>query len=146
MLPPGTVTTHTVFCLRTPLPRETQQFLCGVFNSFVVNYLVRLRVTTHVTTAIVERLPIPRFDEVPDAVEVVEIVRRLGKVRLKADATTADVASGFSRTSALARLNAIVADWYQLTEAEFRHVLGTFPLVPGEEREAALREFQKRRV
>src|SRR5262249_55831982 len=58
MLPPGTVSTHTVFCLRTPLPLGAQRFLCGMFNSLLVNFLVRLRVTTHVTTAIVERLPV----------------------------------------------------------------------------------------
>ena len=62
MLPAGCVSTHTVFCLRTPLPSPAQHFLCGLFNSFVVNYLVRLRVTTHVTTATVERLPIPTRD------------------------------------------------------------------------------------
>ena len=59
ILPAGCVSTHTVFCLRTPLPLRDQHFLCGLFNSFVVNYLVRLRVTTHVTTATVEQLPIP---------------------------------------------------------------------------------------
>jgi hypothetical protein len=109
-----------------------------------------------VTTAIVERLPIPRFDEVTDAPEIARIAAALGNVRRKADATAfhdvrlkADatlVASGFSRTSSLARLNALAAHVYQLTEAEFRHVLGTFPLVPLEEREAALGEFQNRRV
>jgi hypothetical protein len=55
LLPGGCVSTHTVFCLRTPLALPAQYFLCGVFNSLVVNYLVRLRVTTHVTTATVER-------------------------------------------------------------------------------------------
>ena len=30
-----------------------------MFNSLVVNFLVRQRVSTHVTTAIVEQLPIP---------------------------------------------------------------------------------------
>ena len=59
VLPAGCVSTHTVFCLRTPLPPRDQHFLCGLFNSFVVNYLVRLRVTTHVTTAAVEQLPDP---------------------------------------------------------------------------------------
>ena len=59
ILPADCVSTHTVFCLRTPLPLAAQYFLCGLFNSFVVNYLVRMRVTTHVTTATVERLPIP---------------------------------------------------------------------------------------
>jgi hypothetical protein len=146
MLPPETATTHTVFCLRTPLSRDAQHFLCGLFNSFVVNYLVRLRVTMHVTTAIVERLPIPRLDEVPEADEIVRIATALNHVRLKSDATKAHVASGFSRTDGLARLNARVAGWYQLTEEEFRHVLGTFPLVPIEEREAAFRRFQNRRV
>jgi hypothetical protein len=147
LLPPGTVTTHTVFCLRTALPRDAQHFLCALFNSLVVNYLVRLRVATHVTTAIVERLPIPRFDDAPDAAEIAGIGKALGgedKVRLKADST--DGVSGFSRTSALARLNALVADLYQLNEGEFSHVLATFPLVPLEVREAALQEFQKRRV
>src|SRR5262249_48601932 len=43
VLPRGCVSTHTVFCLRTPLPLITQYFVCGLFNSFVVNYLVRLR-------------------------------------------------------------------------------------------------------
>jgi hypothetical protein len=157
LLPPGVATTHTVFCLRTLFPLGAQRFLCGLFNSFVVNYLVRLRVTTHVTTAIVERLPIPTLDAVAGFSEVVEIAEALGRVRLKPDATNPTVGSGFSRTKgtvasdfsrtdALARLNALVAGMYQLTEAEFRHVLGTFPLVAGAERDAALREFQKRRV
>ena len=144
LLPPDTATTHTVFCLRTQVARDAQHFLCGLFNSFVVNYLVRLRVTTHVTTAIVERLPIPTLDEAADAAEIIRIAARLGGIRLKADAT--DVASGFSRTLALARLNALVADVYQLEEQEFAHILDTFPLVPVAERDAALGEFQKRRV
>jgi len=54
--------------------------------------------------------------------------------------------SGFSRTTLFARLNALVAGCYQLTTQEFEHVLGTFPLVPSADRNAALREFQKRRV
>ena len=56
------------------------------------------------------------------------------------------VVSGFSRTTLLARLNALVAGFYQLTGAEFEYILGTFPLVPSADRNAALREFQKRRV
>jgi hypothetical protein len=39
-----------------------------------------------------------------------------------------------------------VAELYQLDEREFAHILATFPLVPMAERDAALREFQKRRV
>ncbi len=45
VLPPRCVSIHTVFCLRTQLPSRAQHLLCGLFNSLVVNYLVRLRVT-----------------------------------------------------------------------------------------------------
>src|SRR5204862_7402503 len=77
ILPADCVSTHTVFCLRSKLPIVLQHFLCGLFNSFVVNYLVRLRVTTHVTTAIVERLPIPRREDAPRAFREIAAVARV---------------------------------------------------------------------
>ena len=130
VLPPRCASTHTVFCLRTPLPLQAQHFLCGVFNSLVVNYLARLRVTTHVTTAIVERLPLPRPEDAPAAFrDIAASARRL--------ASQAD-------PSSLARLNARVAELYQLSSQEFEHILGTFPLVSRDERDRALREFQRR--
>ena len=127
IIPANVLTTHTIFCLREPLDEERQWFLCGVFNSYVVNYLVRLRVTTHVTTATVERLPIPRRDDGPRAFrEIAAFARRL--------AHHAD-------PMAFARLQALVAALYQLSAAEFGHVLGTFPLIPREERDAAMRHY-----
>jgi Eco57I restriction-modification methylase len=127
VLPAGCVSIHTVFCLRTPLSMNDQHFLCGLFNSFVVNYLVRPRVTTHVTTAIVESLPIPTRDHAPGACrEIAALGRSLAR---KAD------------PDAHARLQARVAQLYQLSRSEFAHALSTFPLVPREERDAALRVF-----
>ena len=104
--------------------------MCGLFNSFVVNYLVRLRVSTHVTTAIVERLPIPAHDYRPGALDEVAAIARLLSRRSDADA--------------FARLNALVAEIYQLTHDEFAHVLGTFPLVPREDRDRAMAMFVSR--
>jgi hypothetical protein len=127
VLPSRCVSTHTVFCLRTPLPSRAQHLLCGLFNSFVVNYLVRLRVTTHVTTGVVEQLPIPTAGVAPAACREIATLARL-LVRRR------DV-------SALARLNARVAELYQLSGAEFEHILSTFPLIPRDERDAALHEF-----
>jgi hypothetical protein len=40
-----------------------------------------------------------------------------------------------------ARLNAIVAKLYQLSEDEFAHVLHTFPLIAKDERDRAMSEF-----
>jgi hypothetical protein len=127
ILPPGCVSTHTVFCLRTKLALRDQLFLCGLFNSLVVNYLVRLRVTTHVTTATVEQLPIPTTEAAPAAAREIASLARL-------------LARGHHPT-AFARLNALVAELYQLTGDEFEHILKTFPLIPASERQAAL--FQR---
>jgi Eco57I restriction-modification methylase len=129
LLPPGTVSTHTVFCLRTALPIAAQRFLCGMFNSLVVNYLVRLRVTTHVTTAIVERLPIPRED---DAGALYDEIGSMARALSRRDDSALE-----------ARLNAVVATLYQLTPEEFRRVLRTFPLIPEEERDDAMTEFAR---
>jgi hypothetical protein len=116
-----------VFCLRTPLPIGAQYFLCGLFNSFVLNYLVRLRVNTHVTTAIVERLPVPTLDMAPAAFREIAGLSRLLARR--------------PNPAALARLNGRVATLYRLTHNELAHILDTFPLIPRADRDGALAAF-----
>jgi hypothetical protein len=129
MLPGGCVSTHTLFCLKTPLPLSDHYLLCGLFNSFVLNFLVRLRVSTHVTTAIVERLPVPVRDHAPHtAREIAALARALSR---RPDGV------------AHARLQARVAALYQLTREEFAYLLSTFPLVPEEVRRAALEAFDR---
>src|SRR5207244_13090639 len=125
--PPHCASTHTVFCLRTPLRSEAQHLLSGLFNSLVVNYLVRLRVTTHVTTAVVEGLPIPPRDRAPGACREIAALARLLSRR--------------DDSKAFARLQALVAGLYQLSAAEFDHILSTFPLIPGQIREASRQAF-----
>jgi Eco57I restriction-modification methylase/N-6 DNA Methylase len=127
ILPRQCVSTHTVFCLRTPVPLAAQWCLCGLFNSFVVNYLVRMRVTTHVTTSTVERLPLPRQADSPRAFREIAAIARL--LSRRDDAVAA------------ARLQAMVASLYQLSAGEFAHVLGTFPLVPKDERDRVYEAF-----
>ncbi len=129
LLPAGCVSTHTLFCLRNHVSRSAQLYLCGLFNSLVVNYLVRMRVTTHVTTATVERLPIPPPGCSPSAeAEIVDIAARLSR--------------GFD-LEAWVRLQTRVAALYRLTTAEFMHVLSTFPLMGKERREACVISWSK---
>jgi len=131
VLPPGTVTTHTVFCVKTPLDEDGHHVLCGLFNSYVANYLVRRRVSTHVTVAIVERLPLPVVSRAtPDFSAMLVLARRLA-------VTPGDA-------QAAASLQALAARLYGLTAAEFEHVLTTFPLIEREDRERALRFFVDR--
>jgi hypothetical protein len=129
IIPASCVSTHTVFCLRTPLGMRAQQFLCGLFNSLVVNYLARLWVTTHVTTGIVERLPAPRADQAGSALARIAAIARLLARRWDA--------------AAFAELNARVAALYRLSSDDFAHVLETFPLIDAGERDAMFRRFRQ---
>jgi hypothetical protein len=124
IIPARVITTHTLFCLKGSVERVLHQFLCGVFNSFVANYLVRMRVGLHVTVSIIERLPVPvlPFDD-PHFRAIADLATRLA---LPAPAPQTGAA-----------LQARVARLYGLSPGDFRHVLATFPLVPAEEREAA---------
>jgi hypothetical protein len=128
MVPAHVVTTHTLFCLKGDVDPDHQLFLCGVFNSFIANYLIRMRVGTHVNVSIVEQLPVPRppLDSLS--------FRRILRLAHRVVATPTDI-------EASAKLQAAVAHLYQLNAREFHHVLETFPLVPEAEREYATQCF-----
>ena len=131
IVPARAVTTHTLFCLREPLPLSRQRLLCALLNSFVANYLVRLRVHTHVTASIMARLPVPLLREGDPRA-----------IRLAALAATLSEAS--SRVEAMpeyAELQALAGRAYGLSREEFGHVVGTFPLIPFEVREATVAQF-----
>ena len=122
------VTTHTLFCLKGGINYDMQLFLCAILNSFVANYLVRMRVGTHVTVAIMERLPVPRPAADSSAFRrIVALTRRV----------MATPANGLTAP----RLQATVAHLYELSSSNFQHVLDTLPLVPLNERRAAMECF-----
>jgi len=127
IVPAGVVTTHTIFCLRERLDEERQWFLCGVFNSYVANYCVRLRGGTHVPASAIQRLPVPFAVDTSRVKSIAALARRLGRAPAPADA---------------AQLHGGVARLYGLARDEFAHVLSTFPLVARIERDAALQAFE----
>ncbi len=132
IIPAAVVTTHTVFCLKEDLDEQAQHFLCGVFNSYVANFLVRMRVGTHVTAAIMARLPVPR-PPVSDPIfgQIAGLSRRLARA---------------DDPAARAQLQALVAALYGLSHGQLAHVLGTFPLAPSPERVRVLRLYQEQKV
>jgi hypothetical protein len=111
------------------MPLGKQYALCGLLNSLVVNFLVRLRVSTHVSTSIVERLPVPVGEDAPAAARTVAAIARLLARK--------------TETSAFARLNAIVARLYRLSTAEYEHIVESFPLLPSDLRQLCVAEYAK---
>ena len=130
MVPAGAVTTHTLFCLKTELPVAQQQVLCALLNSFVANFLIRLRVNTHVTASLMSRLPVPVVP--PDD-------PRFDRLNLLSHVLTS--AADVDAAVEYAELQAIAASLYGLSAQEFEHVLRTFPLIPQATRLAAYARF-----
>jgi hypothetical protein len=128
IVPRGVLTTHTLFCSREPLEPEVLLFLCGMLNSFVANYIVRLQVGTHVTASLMSRLPVPRPSRSTPAFS-----------RIAALADALRLAPG--NVGAHAELQASAARLYGLTAGQLQHVLDSFPLVGVEERAGVLRAF-----
>jgi hypothetical protein len=131
VLPARAVTTHTLFCLKTPLAEDAQHVLCSLMNSYVANYLIRLRVNTHVTVALVSRLPVPVVRPGDPWFE------RLSELSRALAGGTGPI----EEAGEYAELQSIAARLYGLTAADFEHVLGTFPLVAATTKERALRNL-----
>jgi hypothetical protein len=132
IVPAHAVTTHTVFCLKSPLAAPAQHVLCALLNSFVANYLIRFRVNIHVTASLVARLPVPLVVPEDPAFDLL-----LALVRALARAT-----GSVEEMPEYARLQASVARLYRLEASEFEHVLERFPLIPEGTRRATLDEFR----
>ena len=131
VIPPRAVTTHTLSCLKTAASADAQHVLCALLNSFVANYFVRLRVSTHVTAALMSRLPVPPVEPSDCAFGRLAFLARL----------LADGGGPVAQMPEHAELQALAARLYGLTEADFAHILSTFPLVPEKVRREALAAF-----
>lgn len=148
VIPPNTFAGHSLsvhfpFC-NTPekynqlvfAPSELL-FLISVMNSFVVDYVLRSRMTTNLSLYYLYQLPIPRLPQTDKTFKT--IVKRAAKlvcVSSEFDALAKDVGlrgsqDGITDDKERARLRAeldgLVAHLYGLSEDEFAHVLASFP-------------------
>ena len=129
--------------------RETM-CLCGLFNSIVVDFIIRHRVGLHATMSIVSELPIPRLKE--DDKYFSEIVQCVGKLicitsdydelkkqaKIKKGETDEKI-----REEITAQLNAYVAKIYGVNGKELQYILGLFHLISDSLKEKIVEEFNK---
>jgi hypothetical protein len=131
-LPAGVVSTHTVFCMKALVTRPRQYCLLALLNSLVVNYLVRQQVTTHVTTTVMARIPVPRpADQSRAFIELATLARALERTGLD------------GHDAAYVRLNTLVARLYGLTTEQYAHIVSSFPLLPDSLRAKSLLAYQQ---
>jgi hypothetical protein len=115
-------------------------YLSAVFNSFAIDWMIRQKITSHLNMFYVYQLPVPRA--IADDTKVAPIVDRAARLICTTpefDALAKEVGlkshkqgvtDAAQRAVLRAELDGLVAHLYGLTEAEFAHVLSTFPLVP----------------
>ncbi len=135
----------------------TQLYLCAVWNSFTLDWLLRKQVTTTINFFFVYQLPVPRLVEGHPAFDwLAELAARLVCTTPAFDALAAalglgDHAAGATdpeeRAALRAEIDGRVAHLYGLTEAEFTHVLfhegiTGFHRVPDGVREDALAAYR----
>ena len=114
--------------------------VAALLNSFAFDSIIRRKVTAHCNMFYVYQVPVPRLT-IDDRMfaPIVERAARLVCTTPEFDDLAQEVGledhrQGATRPAERARLRAeldgIIAHVYGLTEAEFAHILSTFPLVP----------------
>jgi hypothetical protein len=127
-------------------------FLVAIWNSFVLDYSLRHRVSANINFFYIYQLPIPRLKEGDKYFqEIVENAAKLICTTEEFDQLAKEVGIGShkngvteeaERMAIRAKLDAIVAHLYELTPTEFQHILSTFPLVPESVKTATLKAYQ----
>jgi len=132
-----------------------QLFLCAIWNSYPLDYLLRMKVTTTLNFFHIYQVPVPRLtEEDPPFAPIVERAARLVCTAPefndlareifggKATAKSVGVTEAVARAKLRAELDGLIAHLYGLTEDEFAHILTTFPLVPDPVKVAAHNAFR----
>jgi hypothetical protein len=129
-----------------------QLFISGVWNSFVLDWLLRTKVTTTLNYFYIYQLPVPRLTK--NDRNFNDIVQRAAKLICTTpefDELAQEVGLGShqqgvtdeaERAKLRAELDGMVAHLYGLTEDEFSYILTTFPIVNATVKEAALSAYR----
>src|SRR6266566_4557417 len=140
-------------CYEPTFPTKTLAYLCGVFNSFTLDYLLRFKVTAHVNMFYLYQLPVPRLTiDNPRYEAIATRVAQLVCVGTEFDEIRRELLGNVNshiatddkeRRQLQCEIDGLVAHLYGLTEKEFVHVLDTFPQVRQSIKNAALDAYHQ---
>ena len=134
------------------LQPDERLYVTSVFNSYVVDWFIRQSVTAHVSFFFVYNIPVLRLSASDPRLEpIVQRAARLTCTTPEFDDLAQSVGlQGYQdgatdpseRAQLRAELDGLVAHLDGLSEAEFTHILGTFPLVAEPVKVAALNAWR----
>ena len=117
-----------------------QTYLLGLWNSFVIDYIIRMRVTTTLNFFYILQLTAPQYN--PENQSHRAIVERAAQLTCTTEeyepfakalgikGLRCREISDRERSALRSEVDGLVAHLYGLTEDEFAHVLRQFPIVP----------------
>lgn len=142
----------TIDLNKSAISNSEMIFLCAVCNAFILDWLLRQKVTTTLNMFYIYQLPIPRLtkndrnfnDIVQRAAKLIcttpefdELAQEVGLLSHQQGLTDET-----ERAKLRAELDGMVAHLYGLTEDEFSYILTTFPIVNATVKEAALEAYR----
>ncbi len=152
IVPPNKFAGNTLIVSKPGLVTAELLLLVSILNSFICDFIIRQKVSQHCNIFYVNQLPIPRLTEGdPYFSEIVDRAAKLICTTPEFDELAAEVGLGShangvtdeaERAKFRADLDGMIAHLYGLTEAEFQHILSTFPIVPAETKQAALEAYR----
>ena len=126
--------------------------LCSIWNSFIYDYLLRLKVSVNINFFFIYGTQVPKLQ--PGDRFFAEIVERAAKLicttpefddlaqQVGLESHKNGVTDECDRAQLRAQLDGMIAHLYHLTESEFAHILSTFPIVPAATKQAAIEAYR----
>lgn len=150
ILPAGTFSGHSLNVAFAPEDSRVQLILLSFVNSFCFDYFLRQQVSANLTQFFIYQSPVPRLSAMDETAKpLLNRAARLTCTTPDFDVLAKTVGlkkhqpiDPTERAHLRAELDGLVAHLYGLTETEFAHILGTFPLVAEPVKVAALNAYR----
>jgi hypothetical protein len=143
---------NTLVSTCSKLKGDLLTFIVAIFDSFVIDWMIRRKITSHCNMFYIYQLPVPRLTE--KDVAFGPIVKRAARLictvpefdGLAKEAGLNNHKDGVTdpgeRGKLRAEIDGLIAHLYGLTEDEFAHILNTFPIVPEATKQATMEAYK----
>ena len=142
ILPKNVFAGNTLVISKNSIQGSDLLSIVSFLNSYVNDFLIRQKITSHCNLFYVYQLPVPRLKPqdkwykpiVERAARLICTTAEFAELWLEVMKTKWTEKSGatqeYERNKLRAELDGIIAHVYGLTEEEFTYILSTFPIVP----------------
>ena len=146
IIPPNYVCGNTINITKTDKLKDLC-YLCGVLNSFVVDYFIRQKVSAHVNMFSFKEIRVPRLSSGKEFDAIIRKVAQLVSITNEFQDLKKEIGIEHSLTKesdralAKAQIDVLVAKLYGITKEELAFILDKFPLVDKSQKELVLSQY-----